>query len=142
MMHYIYIETGGSGGAIFRQIYADFLGEAGHLMDHDGILKASEEFKEIVKTWRDVANHLLPQEYPALREIRETQWTINETLESKGLAALDEVRKLSERIPALLGEAAKSEIQEFSKFIPEVQSLLIEVGQMETQTLSALQITL
>ncbi|MFQ5833404.1 MAG: BtrH N-terminal domain-containing protein [Candidatus Thorarchaeota archaeon] len=142
MMHYIYIETGGSGGAIFRQIYVDFLREAGDLMDHDGILKASEEFEEIVKVWRNVANSLLPQDYPALREIRETQWTINETLESKGLVALDEVRMLSEKIPALLDEAAKSEIQEFSKFIPEVQNLLIEVGQMETQTLSALESTL
>ncbi len=142
MMHYIYIETGGSGGAIFRQIYADFLKEAGDLTGHDGILKASEEFKEIVKVWRNVADSLLPQDYPALREIRRIQWTINEILESRGLDALDKVRKMSEKIPALLDEAAKSEIKEFSKFIPNVQNLLIEVGQMETQTLSALDSTL
>jgi len=142
VMHYVYIETGGSGGAIFRQIYADFLREAGGVMDHEGIINASEEFQEIVGVWHEIASGLLPDEYPALRQLRETQWNINRDLENKGLKALKSVEKKAERVPGLLEEAAKSEIQDFLKFIPAVQKLLIEVSEMERNALTALGATI
>ncbi|UCH04376.1 MAG: BtrH N-terminal domain-containing protein [Candidatus Thorarchaeota archaeon] len=142
VMHYVYIETGGSGGAIFRQIYTDFLREAGELLNHDGILRASEEFRGIVDTWHEISKGLLPDDYPALRQLREIQWAINSDLETKGLKALRRVEKKAERVPDLLEEAAKSEIQDFLKFIPSVQSLLIEVSEMETNTLTALGTTI
>ncbi|MFX1416706.1 MAG: BtrH N-terminal domain-containing protein [Promethearchaeota archaeon] len=138
VMHYVYIETGGSGGAIFRQIYADFLREAGELMNHDGLLKASEEFQGIVDTWHEIAEGLLPDDYSALRKLREIQWAINSDLETDGLKALKRVEKKAGRVPDLLEEAAKSEIQDFLKFIPLVQELLIKVSEMETESLTAL----
>ena len=139
MMHYIYIETGGSGGAIFRQIYTDFLKEAGELLDNDAILNASEDFEDIVSIWHQIANGLLPDEYPALSELRKIQWTINEILEIKGLNALDEVEKKSERVPDLLEEAAKSEIPCFIDFIEPVRDLLKQASIMETETLTELE---
>ncbi|MDH4212621.1 MAG: DUF4872 domain-containing protein, partial [Candidatus Thorarchaeota archaeon] len=135
MMHYVYIETGGSGGAIFRQIYRDFLEEAGHIMQNDGILKAAEQFREIVNLWREVAKGLLPDEYPSLAELREIQRTVNVEFESKGIRALDRARKLTENVPALLDEAARSEISHFAEFIPHVRTLLEQVGEMERETM-------
>jgi hypothetical protein len=142
VMHYVYIETGGSGGAIFRQIYRDFLREAGELMNHDGVLRASEEFHGIVDTWHEIAKGLLPDDYPALRQLREIQWAINADLETNGLKALKRVEKKAGKVPDLLEQAAKSEIQDFLKFISPVQSLLIEVSEMETNTLTALGTTI
>jgi hypothetical protein len=138
MMHYIYIETGGSGGAIFRQIYSDFLREAGNLMNHDGMLRASDEFGSIVELWRKVANGLLPDEYSALRELREIQWGINSELETKGLSALDSVKVMSEKVPALLEEAAQSEVRNFPEFIIPVTQLLKQISEAEENTLSRL----
>ncbi|MHA2602267.1 MAG: DUF4872 domain-containing protein, partial [Candidatus Thorarchaeota archaeon SMTZ1-83] len=138
VMHYVYIETGGSGGAIFRDIYKDFLAEAGDVMNHDGMIRASEEFEAIVETWHEIANGLLPDDYPALRQLRKIQWTINEDLETKGLEALKKAKKRAAEVPELLEDAAKSEIQDFLEFIPAVQKLLIEVSDMETNTLTAL----
>jgi len=138
VMHYIYIETGGSGGAIFRQIYRDFLEEAGHIMQNDGILKAAEQFGEIVNLWREIANGLLPDEYPSLAKLRKIQWTVNEEFEGKGIAALDRARKLAEKVPALLDEAAKSEIPHFAEFIPNVRTLLEQVSEMERETMQNL----
>jgi len=135
VMHYVYIETGGSGGAIFRQIYRDFLEEAGLIMKNDGILRAGERFEEIVRLWRDIACSLLPDEMPALAELRKIQWTVNEESETKGVKALDRARKLAERVPSLLDEAAKSEIPHFLEFVPRVQSLLEEVSDMERDTM-------
>ncbi len=138
MMHYIYIETGGSGGAIFRQIFTDFLKEAGDLLQSDSILKAAEEYSAIVQVWRGIANGLLPEDYPALNEIRKIQWSINQILERTGLKALDEARVMSAKIPSLLEKAARSEVKHFLDFIPPVQEALIEVSKMETKVLISL----
>jgi hypothetical protein len=138
MMHYIYIETGGSGGAIFRQLYADFLQEADELMDIAALSQGVEDFKEIVSTWHQISASLLPEGFPALSELREIQQSINDDLEQIGLSALKKVRKRSETVPELLEEAAKSEIPSFPEFSKKTQELLLHVGQLETDALSRL----
>jgi hypothetical protein len=138
MMHYIYIETGGSGGAIFRQIYADFLLEAGELMNSDAMLKAVDDFRDIIGMWRNVANGLLPEDFPALAELREIQWSINQALERKGLKMLDTVREKAESVPRLMNEAAKNEVSEFSDFIKPVRELLNQISEKETVVMSML----
>jgi len=138
VMHYIYIETGGSGGAIFRRIYADFLREAGELMDNSALTRASTQFGEISDVWTEIANGLLPDSCPSLRQLREIQWSANHELETKGLKALDNVRHLVERVPALLRDAAKSEVSGFPDFVVPVQNLLVKVSKMETETLELL----
>jgi hypothetical protein len=131
VMHYVYIETGGSGGAIFRQIYRDFLEEAGQLLSNTGILRAAEKFDEIVFLWREIANSLLPEDYPALAQLRKIQWAVNQEFETKGINALERARQLTQPVPQLLDEAAESEIPHFARFIPYVQSLLSQVSEME-----------
>jgi hypothetical protein len=138
MMHYIYIETGGSGGGIFRQIYADFLQEAGELMNNEPMLEASEDFTEIAKLWRDVADGLLPEQYPALAELRKIQWSINMDLESNGLKVLDKVRERSEEGPRLMDEAARNEASDFPEFVKPVCELLREISEKESIALATL----
>jgi hypothetical protein len=138
MMHYIYIETGGSGGAIFRQIYRDFLQEAGTIMQNDGILKAADRFQEIVDLWRNVATGLLPDEYPALAELRNIQWKINEEFETKGVKALAKARQLAQKVPALLDDAAMAEVSHFQEFIPNVQALLAQISIKEREIMLSL----
>ncbi|RDE11134.1 MAG: hypothetical protein C4K47_10190 [Candidatus Thorarchaeota archaeon] len=141
MMHYIYIETGGSGGAIFRRIYADFLREAGDLMDNNALINASEEFIEISDTWSEIANELLPDSLPSLRRLREIQWSANHELETRGLSALGSVRHLVEAVPALLKEA-RLEVSSFPEFVKPVQNLLVRVSDMETKSLEKLAVLL
>jgi hypothetical protein len=138
VMHYVYIETGGSGGAIFRQIYSDFLQEAGELMNSSAMLNASEDFREIIAVWRDIANGLLPEDYPALRELREIQWSINHDLETKGLNVLEKVRKRAEKVPGLIDEAARNEISDFLEFIKPVRESLRQVSERETRVFTKL----
>lgn len=138
MMHYVYIETGGSGGAIFRQIYRDFLLEAGELMNSSDMLQAAEEFKTIVEMWKEIAAGLLPEEYSALKELREIQWSINQDLETHGLSALDKVGKRAKKVPDLIDTAAKDEISDFSEFITPVCDLLKQVSESETRVLTEL----
>ncbi len=138
VMHYIYIETGGSGGAIFRQIYKDFLEEAGGLLENDGILRAAQDFERIVSTWRSIAEALLPDEFSALSELRRIQWRCNELMETEGLASIRKAGRLAAKVPALLDEAAASEVTHYGEFVPKVQELLETVAGLEEQALKEL----
>jgi hypothetical protein len=138
VMHYIYIETGGSGGAIFRQIYRDFLDESGALLNDDGILRAAMEFDDIIALWKSVADGLLPDEYPALAELRRIQWSTNELMETEGLGAISQAKTMVEDVPELLDEAARLEIPHYSAFISHVQELLRELAQREQETMEKL----
>ncbi|NWF95628.1 MAG: BtrH N-terminal domain-containing protein [Candidatus Thorarchaeota archaeon] len=138
MMHYIYIETGGSGGAIFRRIYSDFLREAADAMDDNTLSRASDDYLAISEMWIEVANGLLPDEYPALCELRRIQWESNRIMETEGVTALERVRKLSARVPCLAEEAAKSESTHFVEFIRPVKELLERIHDREFEVMTQL----
>jgi hypothetical protein len=51
------MEKGGTGGAIFRNFYRDFLKESYEYLKIENIYKAQKEFIEIAKMWTEVASH-------------------------------------------------------------------------------------
>jgi len=52
------MEKGGTGGALFRNLYRDFLKESFELLRHNEIAKAYELFTETALSWTEVANLL------------------------------------------------------------------------------------
>ena len=50
------MERAGTGGSLFRNLYRDFLQESGELMESEELLRASEEYGEIAKGWKRVAD--------------------------------------------------------------------------------------
>ncbi|MBA5791516.1 BtrH N-terminal domain-containing protein [Flavobacterium sp. xlx-214] len=53
------MEKGGTGGALFRNLYRDFLEESYTIIPLDLLKKASENFKEIAQEWTNVSNLFL-----------------------------------------------------------------------------------
>lgn len=51
----ILMERAGTGGALFRRIYRDFLEECMTLVADAGLLRAYEKYREIVPLWTEVA---------------------------------------------------------------------------------------
>ncbi|BDD11068.1 lantibiotic ABC transporter [Fulvitalea axinellae] len=49
------MESGGTGGSLFRNIYRDFLGEASEMLESDPLAKAGQEYSSIAKLWKNVA---------------------------------------------------------------------------------------
>ena len=49
------MECGGTGGAIFRNLYRDFLKESYGLLGNDVLLKVSHDFSQIAKLWTEVS---------------------------------------------------------------------------------------
>ncbi|OLZ59047.1 BtrH N-terminal domain-containing protein [Amycolatopsis keratiniphila] len=56
----ILMERAGTGGALFRRIYRDFLEECTSLVDDAGLRTAYEKYREITPLWTEVA-HLFTQ---------------------------------------------------------------------------------
>jgi len=50
------MEKGGTGGSLFRNIYRDFLKESGELIKSNELIEASEEYNNIAKLWKHVAD--------------------------------------------------------------------------------------
>lgn len=52
------MEHAGTGGALFRNLYRDFLKEAAERLESDGLREGHERFARIAATWTEVANLL------------------------------------------------------------------------------------
>ncbi|MFE6614276.1 BtrH N-terminal domain-containing protein [Amycolatopsis sp. NPDC057786] len=52
----VLMERAGTGGALFRRIYRDFLEEAAALVDDAGLRTAYEKYREITPLWTEVAD--------------------------------------------------------------------------------------
>jgi len=50
------MERGGTGGALFRNMYRDFLQEAAELLDDANVARAHERFAEIASLWAETAS--------------------------------------------------------------------------------------
>lgn len=136
--HFIYIETGGSGGALFRNIYSRFLGEAAELTSKDAFAEASQDFEDIASLWRKVATAILPDDYPELKKIREISYEDNNEMEQKGAEALEGVLKRKKKLKKNEQLAANYIMEEFPKLIKPVKELLLEVHKKEKETLEKL----
>ncbi|MFK8037070.1 MAG: BtrH N-terminal domain-containing protein [Crocinitomicaceae bacterium] len=50
------MESGGTGGSLFRNIYRDFLKESGILFESNELIKVSTDYDTIAKLWKDVSD--------------------------------------------------------------------------------------
>ena len=50
------MERGGTGGALFRNLYRDFLNESAELTGSDSLMQASRSYAEIAKLWNEVSD--------------------------------------------------------------------------------------
>ncbi len=135
--HYVYIEVGGSGGALFRRIYSDFLAESSTIMKDKLLRDASKEYRKISQMWSDLAKMLLSEEYPTLHEIREILWTNNLKLEEQGVDAFQEVQEKTVRLRELY-KMAEKDIVHFDKILEPIIPQLGLIHDMELETMQIL----
>jgi len=91
---YIYMEEGGTGGGLFRRIYARFLKEAGEILKDEALKDLSLEYEKIANRWTDLAKMFLGASKTNDREVfTEVPPKILEitTLEEKALIRLNQI---------------------------------------------------
>ena len=128
---FIYMETGGTGGAMFRILYRDFLKEAGNLLNNNGLLKASDMFDEIVYKIRELETTILPDDLPNIGKLRELFLKSNEITEKGGSNYQKQLKKLNDEIEKVTN-GAKKEIDSWRALIPHIGKGIHEWAELET----------
>ncbi|MFW9848903.1 MAG: BtrH N-terminal domain-containing protein [Candidatus Thorarchaeota archaeon] len=135
--HYVYIEVGGSGGALFRRMFSDYLNEASKIMKDSVLKKASKDYAKVSDVWSQLAIELLPDEFSSLAEIRKSLWENNVELERDGIKAFKNARERTSQIPKLAKQAQK-EVSKFEQIVPRAQELILEIHDLESSALHEL----
>ncbi|MFW9927639.1 MAG: BtrH N-terminal domain-containing protein [Candidatus Thorarchaeota archaeon] len=130
--HFVYIEVGGSGGALFRRMYSQFLKEASKVMKDPELRKASLLYNDICADWSELAIRLTPDEMSSLARIREIYYQNNHDMEQNGVNALDDVKERLSDVPSLM-KAATNEVEQFDSIVTDTADLLDELHRKETQ---------
>lgn len=135
--HFVYIEVGGSGGALFRRMYSQFLKEASQVMRDPELHRISFLYDKISDLWSQVAIALTPNEMPSLGRLREIYVLNNTDMEKRGVASLDEVKNRLTEVPSLM-DGASSEVAQFDMIVTGVDGLLEDLYQRETDAAKSL----
>jgi len=129
---FIYMETGGTGGAMFRILYRDFLKEAGRLLNNDGLLEASEIFDEIITKIRNIEELILPDNLPNLGELRRLFLKSNEITENGAKDYQTQLKKIDEKSKTVQEKALK-EMDSWKGQIPKIDKSIQEWADFETK---------
>ena len=116
---FIYMETGGSGGALFRPVYKMFLEEAGELLNNDGLLKAAELFGEATDKIRELEEAILPDELPNIAKFRELFLKSNKIQESGAKDYQNQLNGMDDEILEAMKGASK-EADKWKDHIPQI----------------------
>ena len=129
---FIYMETGGTGGAMFRILYREFLKEAGKLLNNDGLLKAAEIFDEIINKIRNIEELILPDDLPSLGELRKLFLKSNEITENCAKDYQKQLKNIDEKSNSVQ-ESALKEMDRWKSQIPKIDKSIQEWAECETK---------
>ncbi|MFX1236245.1 MAG: BtrH N-terminal domain-containing protein [Promethearchaeota archaeon] len=138
---FIYMETGGTGGAMFRILYRDFLKEASEILGNEGLLKASEIFDEIVQSIRTLEAAILPDDLKNLGTLRNLFLKSNEITEKGEENYQKLLSKLNEDIEKV-SQGAIKEISDWKKWIPEIDKKIQEWSELEKEAWKVISVSI
>jgi hypothetical protein len=128
---FIYMETGGSGGAWVRCMYSRFLREAGEVLDNSALSRAADIFDEEVKAIRELELAMLPDELPNMAYIRRIVLETNEVQEAMTDDYRHRLRYLDERLKSAVMDSTHEDYKIYSPYVPKVQAAIQEVYDLE-----------
>ncbi len=129
---WIYNQTGGTGGSNCRNLYVRFLKEAHEVTGRAVFEEAAKVYERAARHWDEVAYWLLPDEVPAMTEIRKAFWETNKIQED---AAPDYRKRLGEVDNRWKGykEAAIEDARDWGKYVPHIQEAIQKAHDAEAE---------
>jgi len=122
---YDQIENRGSGGSAFRELYADFLVEAGEILKQPKLNAVADQFRDSARLWSALSAALLPDSVPPFKETKQLATKKRTLFEKKGAAARDETQAINARLAEIKSQVEKA----FPMSEAEVQDLLADLRQ-------------
>jgi hypothetical protein len=98
------IETAGTGGGLYRNLYADFLAEAAAILQNDALVDLAWSYRELARSWTELAEAALPSSKPALAETRDLLREKRRLFEEVGADATQAMAAIVSRLRMLEGK--------------------------------------
>jgi hypothetical protein len=95
------IETAGTGTGLFRKLYAQFLSEAGVILENAALQQLAGEYQKLAAQWTEFAELALTDQIKAFRQIKKLLRKQTETLQKKGSKGQATIDKTTEELREL-----------------------------------------
>jgi hypothetical protein len=135
------IENRGGGGA-FRELYADFLVEAGAILSRPELADVAARFRESARLWSQLGAALLPESVALFREARQLAARKRALFERHGAAANDEIRLIDTRldeIRAYVAETFPLSAAEVVELLADLRVRVLAIHALESAAVAALE---
>jgi hypothetical protein len=136
------IETAGTGGGLYRGLFADFLDEAAMITKQKGFTDAARQYRELGKLWSDLAETALSSKVKPFKETKDLLARRCRLFEEQGAEALDEIRKAGERVQAQETEVVASfplKAQETADLLEQLRGRIVALHEAETKAIASLE---
>jgi hypothetical protein len=100
------IETAGTGGGLFRDLYADFLTEAADVCQRPSLKNLADDYRHLATGWSALAAAALPTKIKPFKETRDLLIKNCDLLETKGAKADKQLAENQARL-RILGNNTK-----------------------------------
>jgi hypothetical protein len=130
---FIYMETGGSGGAWVRCMYSRFLREAAEVLKATTLIEAANTFDEEIKAIRELELAMLPDELPNMAQIRRIFLETNRVQENMEGDYRRRMRELDEQLKTAVSAARRDDYEMYLPQIPKVQAAIQKVHDLEAK---------
>jgi hypothetical protein len=124
------IVTGGTGGDLFRSLFADSLDEAAALLGNPGFAELAQTYRRLGKQWAELAETALPSRVKPLKAMKDLLDRRAKLIEEKGEKGQQQVRETSEKLHTLELETRKT-----SPLTPAETSAILEAMRVQIEEL-------
>jgi cell division protein ZapA (FtsZ GTPase activity inhibitor) len=128
---FIYMETGGSGGAWVRCMYSRFLRETAEELNKPMLNEAAGIFDQEITAIRELEQAMLPDELPNLAQIRRIFIETNAVQEKMESNYRHRIRELDEQLKTATNTAKQDDYTRYPPHIPKVQAAIQKVYDLE-----------
>jgi hypothetical protein len=139
---FTWIEVAETGSGALRGMYADFLGEAGEVLDRPDLQGVAERYREAAKLWHDLSHTALPDAVPFFKETKDLAYRKERLFTEKGGAALPEMARIERRraeIKAAVADAFPLDAGLVDDLLGELAAGILRLYDVEKSAIEALQ---
>jgi len=130
---FIYMETGGSGGAWCRVMYSRFLKEASEVLHQPKLAEVARIFEDEVQAIRELESTILPDELANMARIREIFIESNRIQEQMPNDYRQRLRELDDKMRAAVNAAKENDYKKYAPQVPKVQEAIQKVHDLESK---------
>jgi len=117
------IETAGTGGGLYRGLYADFLDEAADLARRPAWRSCAEHYRELATRWSELAEAALPSRHKLFKETKQLLRKRRELWLTKGPKAAKQMAEGTARLKTIESELREKFPLAEDDRLPHLESL-------------------